>query len=82
LPLILAIAATRGLLGVGIGLLVAERVGSRHRRRVGTTLAAIGALSTIPLAIGLFRRRRAEARTVANVPQSGFDRENEEILAY
>jgi len=80
LPLVFAIAATRGLLGVGIGLLVSERIGRKHRREVGTVLAAIGALSTIPLAIGLFRKR-AEA-PIANVPQSGFDKANEEILAH
>jgi hypothetical protein len=82
LPLVFAIAATRGLLGVGIGLLMSERIGIKRRREIGGTLAAIGALSTIPLAIALFRRRRAMAPTVANVPQSGFDRANEEILTH
>ena len=58
LPELFLIAATRGMLGVGIGLLAADRVPHRHRRVVGTTLAAIGALSTIPLAIRMFRRQR------------------------
>jgi hypothetical protein len=77
LPMLIAIAATRGLLGVGIGLLLSNQIKRKHRREIGATLAAIGALSTIPLAIGLFRKRRAQAPidgvTVANVPQSGID---------
>jgi hypothetical protein len=81
--MIFAIAATRGLLGVGIGLLISERIGSKHRREVGAALAAIGALSTVPLAIGMFRKLRArETPNIANVPQSGFDKANEEILTH
>jgi hypothetical protein len=83
LPFVALIAATRGLLGVGIGLLISERIGRRHRVEVGATLAAIGALSTVPLAIGMFRKLRArETPNIANVPQSGFDKTNEEILAH
>lgn len=73
LPLIFLIAATRGIAGVGIGLLLSERIGRKHRREVGGVLLGIGALSTIPLAIGLFKKSRRERITVANVPQSGVD---------
>ena len=55
------VVATRVILGVGIGLLVAERLGGRRRRRVGITLAAIGALSTIPAAFAIFRRHDSES---------------------
>lgn len=83
LPLIVAIGATRGMIGVGIGLLLSERIGPNHRRDVGIALAALGALSTLPLAIKLFRDRRSSSKEpIANVPQSGFDRANEEILAH
>ncbi len=57
LPELAAIAVTRGLLGAGIGLLVADRLG-RRSKPIGWTLAAIGALSTIPLAYLVFSRRR------------------------
>ena len=60
LPQLALIGATRGMLGVGIGLLVAPRLDKDHRKLVGTILAAIGALSTIPLAIRVFRRNRLE----------------------
>jgi uncharacterized membrane protein YfcA len=56
LPTLMLVAATRGMLGAGIGMLVADRLGER-RLRVGRTLLAIGALSTIPLLLHIFRRR-------------------------
>jgi hypothetical protein len=54
LPEFLFIAATRGILGTGIGLLVAGRLSRKTRRYVGATLALVGALTTIPSAIALF----------------------------
>jgi hypothetical protein len=56
LPRLAAIAATRGMLGIGIGLLLSERLGSKARCYAGYALAAVGALSTIPLAIGVVKR--------------------------
>ena len=61
LPQLALVAVTRGVLGVGLGLLLAGRFGRVRRVRVGRALFAIGALSTLPLAISLFRRRRQEA---------------------
>jgi hypothetical protein len=49
LPIIGLIAGTRGMLGAGIGLLLAERLDPRSRRSVGWTLLLAGALSTLPL---------------------------------
>ena len=60
LPKLGAIAVTRVLLGVGIGLLLSEKIGRDRRAIVGGVLAALGALSTIPLAIGVVKRARAE----------------------
>jgi hypothetical protein len=61
LPQIAAIGGTRGALGAGIALLVAHKLSAAQRRDVGWTLAAIGALSTIPLALMIFRSRKAPA---------------------
>ena len=58
LPRLALIAATRGMLGIGIGLLISERFSHRDRARVGFALAAVGALSTLPLMIGVLRRTR------------------------
>ena len=57
LPQLALIAATRGLLGVGIGMLLSGRFG-RERVAVGVTLAAVGALATIPLALEVFGKSR------------------------
>jgi hypothetical protein len=50
LPELGLIASTRGLLGAGIGLLLADRMSEKPRKAVGWTLLLIGVLSTIPLA--------------------------------
>jgi len=54
-------AGTRGMLGAGIGLLLGDKLGGAKRKAVGATLAAIGVLSTIPLAFIAFGRRNAPA---------------------
>ena len=56
LPVLGAIAATRGMLGVGAGLLLSGRIPRRRRRRLGWALLGIGAASTVPLAAAVFRR--------------------------
>jgi len=58
LPELGLLAGTRGLLGAGVGLLVSEKLSHERRRQVGWTLVAIGAASTLPLALLVFRRRR------------------------
>jgi hypothetical protein len=58
-PEIALIAATRGMLGVGIGLLTAERLRTRTRHTLGWTLFAIGAASTIPIVLRQVLRERA-----------------------
>src|SRR5438093_9762783 len=55
LPEIGLIAGTRAALGAGVGLLVADRLDADQRRAVGWTLLLVGALSTIPIALQLFR---------------------------
>ena len=52
-PELVFVAATRGVLGAGIGLLLAERMRKDRRRALGWTLAAVGALSTIPAAAAI-----------------------------
>jgi len=50
LPTLASVAATRGMLGVGAGLLLAPKMGDK-RRAVGLTLLGIGVASTIPIAL-------------------------------
>ena len=58
LPELAFIAATRGLAGVGIGLLISEQLKPQTRRAVGWTLLGIGALTTVPIAASVFGRAR------------------------
>lgn len=55
LPLLAMIAATRGMLGVGLGLLLSTKIARERRVFVGAALATVGALSTIPIAFKIFR---------------------------
>lgn len=57
LPELALLVGTRGLLGAGLGLLLAERVNADQRRAVGWVLVAIGVVTTVPLALMVFNRR-------------------------
>jgi hypothetical protein len=57
LPEVGLIAATRAMLGAGIGLLLADKVNEDQRKAVGWTLFVMGAISTIPLALDVLRKR-------------------------
>jgi hypothetical protein len=58
LPEIALIGGTRGLLGAGVALLLADRLESGQRKAVGWALFLIGAISTIPLAVDVLSKRR------------------------
>ena len=58
LPELATVAATRGMAGIGIGLLLAGHLQPETRKSVGWTLLAIGGLSTVPLAAMVMSRRR------------------------
>jgi len=51
------IAGTRGMIGAGAGLLLADRLNDDQRKSIGWTLLIIGAISTIPLAIEVLNKR-------------------------
>lgn len=53
IPEIMLIGGTRVALGVGLGLLLSERLGCEQRRAVGLTLFLVGAVTTIPLALNV-----------------------------
>jgi hypothetical protein len=60
-PEIAIVAATRGMAGAGAGLLLAGFLRPETRRTLGWTLLAIGALTTIPIAMALFGKRERPA---------------------
>ena len=60
IPEIMLIGATRGMLGAGLALLLGDRLDPGERRAVGWTLFAVGALTTIPLALDVFGKRSTD----------------------
>jgi hypothetical protein len=48
-PEVLLLAGTRVALGIGVGLLISEKLDRDVRRGAGVALFAVGAISTIPL---------------------------------
>jgi hypothetical protein len=57
IPEIGAIAATRGMLGAGVALLLADKLPPDRKKKVGWTLFLIGALTTIPLVMDVAHKR-------------------------
>ena len=59
LPELAFVAVTRGLTGLGAGLLLSEFIDDDDvRRRLGWTLLGIGAATTVPIAMRVFGNRR------------------------
>ena len=57
LPELGLVAGTRAALGFGLGLLMADRWSQDQRRAIGWTLFAVGAITTVPLALEVFSHR-------------------------
>ncbi|HTI36760.1 MAG TPA: hypothetical protein VL484_04305 [Vicinamibacterales bacterium] len=55
---LIMLAGTRVMLGAGIGLLAAGRLSPEQRLAVGRTLVAIGAVTTVPIALRVFGSHR------------------------
>jgi hypothetical protein len=60
-PELAFIVGTRAALGVGIGLLVSDRMDPSRRRAVGMTLAAVGAATTVPALMAVLRQPKRAA---------------------
>ena len=78
-PEIAIVAATRGVAGAGIGLLVAGFLRPDTRRTLGWTLLTIGALTTIPIAMALFGKRETEALSGTNTEPAWHSEISSEI---
>jgi len=60
------IVSTRAALGVGIGLLMSERLPVQRRRAIGAALVVIGAATTVPAARSVFRSLRSSRHRQAS----------------
>jgi len=58
LPEAALVVGTRAIAGVGIGLLLGNHLIAPERHRLGWALFAIGALTTVPLAMRIVPRIR------------------------
>jgi len=78
LPELGLVAVTRAALGFGLGLLIGEHIDGPQRRAIGWTLVAVGAVTTVPLALNFFggakpkesgRRHAKAARDKTELPE-------------
>jgi len=65
IPEIGFIAGTRGALGAGLGLLVADRLNHRQQKRLGWVLLTIGAVTTVPIIVNVIRRAKRSIQLAA-----------------
>jgi hypothetical protein len=57
LPEFMFIVGTRAMLAAGVAFLAFTKLSDQQRKMIGTTLVAIGAVTTIPAAIAVLRKR-------------------------
>jgi hypothetical protein len=61
-PVLGLTVGTRALLAAGVALLLADKLASERRKAIGWTLAAVGAITTFPLAWEVLGRNCSGAR--------------------
>jgi hypothetical protein len=59
IPEIAIFAATRGAIGLGAGLLLADKLKQGRRKTIGWSLFLSGLASTIPIAMHIFHKKEA-----------------------
>jgi hypothetical protein len=64
IPELVLIAATRGAIGFGAGLLLADKFGRGRRKTLGWSLFLSGLASTIPIAMHVFGKKGASTAVV------------------
>jgi hypothetical protein len=60
-PELALIAATRGVIGFGAGLVLANKFKGERRKLLGWSLFLSGLASTVPIAMHVFGKRQASA---------------------
>jgi hypothetical protein len=56
IPEIMLIGGTRAALGIGVGLLMADRLNRDQRKAAGWALLAVGVLTTFPIMRGVLAK--------------------------
>jgi hypothetical protein len=65
IPEIGFIAGTRAALGAGLGLILAEKLNHRQQKKVGWSLLAIGAVTTVPIIVHVLRKANESIKLAA-----------------
>jgi hypothetical protein len=65
LPTFGFVVATRAMLGVGLGLLLSERLSAEQRRAVAFTLIGVGVITTVPALFAVLGGRKTAKRMAA-----------------
>jgi len=60
------IAATRGMIGFGAGMLLANKISRNNRKYIGLPLFFGGVLSTIPIAMHLFHHNSEKLEAISD----------------
>jgi len=58
MPTLAFVVSTRAALGMGIGLLLSERLPQSRRQPLGIALLSVGVATTIPAVMAVLRARR------------------------
>lgn len=66
-PQIALIGATRGAIGFGAGLLLADKLNQAKRKTLGWSLFLAGVASTIPIAMHLFGKKERTVNQPYNI---------------
>jgi len=56
IPEVMLIAGTRVALGIGLGLLISDRLNEDQRKAAGWALLGVGVMTTIPILRGLLAK--------------------------
>jgi hypothetical protein len=64
------VAVTRGAIGFGAGLLLADKFKRQRRKAIGWSLFVSGLASTIPIAMHLFRGKSTCAEKASTTPDT------------
>lgn len=60
-PELAGIAATRGMLGAGLALLLCDHLNRRQQRTLGAILATLGVLTTVPFAADVLSQSKTRS---------------------
>ena len=73
IPELAIIAATRGAIGFGAGLLLADKFKQNKRKTLGWSLFLSGLASTIPIALHIFRKGEPAINQPSNMALQNED---------